>query len=293
MTRRSTSVLLYWSPSINKALYEYCVTTSHKRGGATRQCKCVRGGKTSKETFIDFSVIFCFSFMLSFATRHPPPERLFLCVSYFYAFFAAFVIASGAPRRRTSKINAKLLIREFLHQITVKKVAASAVGIEGRYVKSTEGAQILTLLETKKSALVRAKLSFQYFRSRVLKLFPQAEKNFIPCPRFTFFHELVCSLFIRARNHSPRNFLSRLQYARRKCLRLAEISQDTKQLWYVSVGVVKNNFSESRILCEGERDGKTGEEEATARERWGRTQAKSISHKKIKTFLRWKKLNRA
>lgn len=79
---------------------------------------------------------------------------------------------------------------------------------------------------------------------------------------------------------------SLLQYARRKCLRLAEISQDTKQLWYVSVGVVKNNFSESRILCGGERDGKIGrEEEAAARARGEREQAKSISNEKIKTFL--------
>lgn len=133
VTRRSTSVLLYWSPSINKALYEYCVTTSHKRVGATRQCKCVRGGKTSKETFIDFSVIFCFSFMLSFATRHPPKD----CFYVFHIFMRSSLLSSSRAAllvvvRR--KINAKLLIREFLHQITVKKVAASAVGIECRGV---------------------------------------------------------------------------------------------------------------------------------------------------------------
>lgn len=139
-----------------------------------------------------------------------PPERLFLCVSYFYAFVAAFVIASGAPRRRrTSKINAKLLIREFLHQITIKS-CCSAVGIEyrGSLRKVDRGGADIDLAR-RKSVLVRAKLSFQYFR--VLKLFfsrkSQAKKKFHPLsPCFTFFHELVCFLFIRARNHSPRKF---------------------------------------------------------------------------------------
>lgn len=134
VTRRSTSVLLYWSPSINKALYEYCVTTSHKRGGATRQCKCVRGGKTSKETFIDFSVIFLLLLYVVLCYTSPP-ERLFLCVSYFYAFFAAFVIASGAPRRRTSENKCEITYPRVFAPDNRKKVAASAVvGIECRGV---------------------------------------------------------------------------------------------------------------------------------------------------------------
>lgn len=65
--------------------------------------------------------------MLSFATRHPPKDCFY--VPHIFMRYSLLSPSDELLRGVRRKINAKLLIREFLHQITIKKVA-SAVEIK-------------------------------------------------------------------------------------------------------------------------------------------------------------------
>lgn len=78
--------------------------------------------------------------MLSFATRHPPKDCFY--VPHIFMRYSLLSPSDELLRGVRRKINAKLLIREFLHQITIKKLPQRFKSNPrvGRYVKSTAGA---------------------------------------------------------------------------------------------------------------------------------------------------------